>query len=999
MNRTESKSFARLLRRATDPARSAGTVMLLVVGVLLLVLIVGMTYMHVVQEDRRAGLTVDIDAIVLAQADLVAVKLVDDLGIKSTGQHFALDARNNATGAATADGIVDEEPYDYPGPLDKWLAATSPEGASTSWSQVSLLGEAFWNGTDSSTDTTQTLTATNAVGTSKASNGAADADGDGIIDSKPEEAAIATRGGLVFYAWTRVEDMSSKANINVWHSQISSAGAYDADMNAPRFWYPGELDLGGLVYAFTSVNAQYTNVMTADMPGLMAMRGVSGTLPTPWGIATAGRRGNSWLASGKFYGNPQGAYASLHLDSSGSFDPTNELELRHRNGLVYLDREAGIEASGRARNLLRGNVTSAETAWNDSVPGVSSIANYFTNEPRHQLTTYSGASIYRIPMSGDSSTPFYGKRDINQLLTGASPAAALASEIAKVYGSAPVSVLPPSTSSAAIFADQFAANIVDFADDDNQLTPYNGRYGMEALPFICEVYTQGEYAIAAGAADNGDGTWDVTWELQGVAGFVIEIRNPFRKPIKLTDVHLVIGGTDWGDLSVLAGGKMTLAPDEKLMLYRNDGGGTNAVTNLYATDPDLTNVAAAGAGATNAWPTNDGDVVVELRAEDQAAPATLISYSKTLNAYGVPATITEASFSSGADPAGTQGWRYGTSLGNGDRLNTVTIQPSQFVADGRQATPATVYAPTEQLKIRVKANGPSGTIPTAELDRMQLIYADATNLGAASEPPIKSIAELYLVPVIGPSSTLTFAEQWGAATSSEDFLIDWDSSNTVSSSVDYDVPHAVLLVDRLTTLSPREDSVDNDGDGNVDESDELFVPGAINLNTAPEFMLDRILPIASGVKRLAAVDAILAYRDETGTNPRTASTYRNGRKGIAYVGEMINLGTLVGSLEDASENGNDNLAVGGVTVDFLSNPTTGGDGIIDDAEEVAFIVRWLAQTCSTRSDVYCAYILVRGYTPGNLMTPVTERRAAVLLDRSRVVAEDDGVRVLGIIWY
>ena len=989
MNRFELSPWARLHRLAIAPARSAGSVMLLVVGVLLLVLIVGMTYMHVVQEDRRAGLTVDIDAIVLAQADLVGAKLLEDLGMTAAGQHFAFDGDD-------ADTNPDQEPYDYPGDVDKWLAATSPEGASTSWTQVSLLGEGFWNGS-TSTDTTRTLTASNAVGASKASSGAADADGDGIMDSKPEQAAIATRGGLLFFAWARVEDMSSKANINVWHSQVSSAGAYHGTTNAPRWWYPGELDLGGIVNAFKTVNAaQYGAVMNAgsDLSDLLAVRGASASLPTPWGIGTAGQRGHSWLLNGKFSENPQGAYTSLVLDSSGAFDPTNELELRHRNGLIYLENEADIEASGRARSLLRGNLTSAETDWNDSVPGVTSVANYFTNEPRHQMTTYSGASIFRMPVAGDTSTPFWGKRDVNTILASANPAATLATEIGYVYDSAPVALLPPSTATQANFKDQFAASIVDYADDDNQLTLQGGRYGMEALPFICEVYAQGEYAIAAGGTDNGDGTWDVTWQLTGVAGYVIEIRNPFRKDIKLTDVHLVIGGVDWGELNVLAGGKTTLAADEVLMLYRNDGGGTNAVTGLMSGG---TQVAAVGAGATNAWPTTDGSIVVELRAEDQATPTTLVSYSKTNTAYGIPASVAEAAFTSASDPAGTKGWRYGTSLGNGDRLNMVTIQPTQFVADGRVATPATTYSPTEQLRVKVKTNGPAGTIPTSNLDKMQMIIADATDLSAPSEPPLKSIAELWLVSVLGPSATLTFAEQWGSATSSEDFLVDPSSSTTFSSSVDYDVPHAILLADRLTTLSPRADGVDNDGDGTADEADELLIAGTLNVNTAPEFLMDRVFPMPHTNKRLATVNSIIDYR-EGSSGARTSENYRNGRKGVAYVSELFNLATL-SSADNFAGNNIDNPVISGVVADFLSNPASGADGIIDDREEATYVTRWLVQTCSTRSDIYCAYILVRGYSPGNLTTPVTERRAAVLLDRSRVASQNDGVRVLGVIWY
>ena len=990
--------WARLQRRASKSARCAGTVMLLVVGVLLLVLIVGMTYMHVVQEDRRAGLTVDIDAIVLAQADLAGSKLIEDLGVGATGQHFA-DVHTNGTTNGTPDGLPDQEPYDYPGDEDKWLAATSPEGAGTSWPQVSMLGEGFWNGT-ASTDTTRTLTATNAVGAAKPSNGAADSDGDGIMDSKPEQAAIYSRGGLLFFAWARVEDMSSKANLNVWHSQVSAAGAYNATTNAPRWWYPGELDLGGFVNSIKSVNAQYTNVMTADMPGLMGARGTNTALPTPWGT-TAGYRGHSWLLNSKFYENPQVPYAaanSLHLDSSGAFDPTNELELRHRNGLVYLDSEAPIEASGRARNLLRGNISSAESAWNDSVPGVSTIANYFTNEPRHQLTTYSGASIYRVPMAGDSSTPFWGKRDINKLLTSANAAANISSEISAVY-SAGSPAWPPGVTTVAEFSDKLAVNIIDYADDDNLVTVRNGYAGFEALPAITEVYMQEPLIAAASPTPTGSaGSWTAQWDLAGTVGYAIEVRNPFSREISLQNVHLYVGGTSFGELSTIAG-VATLAANDYIVLYRNSTGASanDDVSALIA------GAAAKKVAITGTWPigTFSNTVAVELRAEDQNGTVLTWAYSAAFGreAQGGALGGCDHPGPAAADVVGHTAHRRADYMGNGNGLNAMLMKTTETVFTAK-AQRWTAYNRDVVVNLGVAdktAGGPANKVPVTE----QYIVADRALLTAPAVPPILHVAELFHIPVLGTTSTETIADAWGNQTSVSAFTPQPGSTSTIAASVDYAVPHAVMLCDRLTTLSPREDGVDNDGDGTVDEADELLIPGTLNLNTAPEFLLDRVLPIGNTTIRQAYVDAIRAYRDTPGTTNRSAANYRSGRKGLAYVSEVYNLSALAAG-NDFGRNGASDYngaSFGNIQGDFLANPAAGDDGAIDDAEEKSLVARWLGQTCSTRSDVYCAYILVRGYSPGNLTVPVTERRAAVLLDRSRVATQDDGVRVLGIVWY
>ena len=62
-------------------------------------------------------------------------------------------------------------------------------------------------------------------------------------------------------------------------------------------------------------------------------------------------------------------------------------------------------------------------------------------------------------------------------------------------------------------------------------------------------------------------------------------------------------------------------------------------------------------------------------------------------------------------------------------------------------------------------------------------------------------------------------------------------------------------------------------------------------------------------------------------------------------------------------------------------------------EEKTLIARWLAQVGAVRSDVFTAYILVRGYR-GNASIPQTERRVMVIFDRSRVTNAGDPPRIL-----
>ena len=61
------------------------------------------------------------------------------------------------------------------------------------------------------------------------------------------------------------------------------------------------------------------------------------------------------------------------------------------------------------------------------------------------------------------------------------------------------------------------------------------------------------------------------------------------------------------------------------------------------------------------------------------------------------------------------------------------------------------------------------------------------------------------------------------------------------------------------------------------------------------------------------------------------------------------------------------------------------------------IARWLMQVCSTRSDIYTAYVIIEGYPSGNFNEdPVEAARFLAVFDRSRIVDQNDSVRVLGV---
>ena len=119
----------------------------------------------------------------------------------------------------------------------------------------------------------------------------------------------------------------------------------------------------------------------------------------------------------------------------------------------------------------------------------------------------------------------------------------------------------------------------------------------------------------------------------------------------------------------------------------------------------------------------------------------------------------------------------------------------------------------------------------------------------------------------------------------------------------------------------------------------------------------------------AVVDAIIAYMDtDTPATDRPAGFRTN--KGLAYLGEIYAATYNAANTPGANTTDDHKLpGAGGTVVDFLSNPSdTTADGIIDDCEEQTMPMRWLSQVGAVRSDIYTAYILVRGYAGTTLKT-------------------------------
>lgn len=1060
-------------------ARRRGSTLLLVLAAILLSMLLGLAYMQMVRLDRKGTFEVlrqrDIDMVGKAAMDTIGQQLTSYLDQDSSGGAFD-------SGSATND---QRRYYDYPDTNEPWLASASPGTDSTDattynlWPQISLLTGKY---ADNSTSQDNIPVAA-ATTTSQGYSDFGDADGDGILDSKGEGngsgAPFMSLRGIDYYIWVRVIDNSALVNANVALSQVNNSGSYDvsaAGTDAARWWYPSELDLGGFVYSFNYAGSRMT-----ELTNLLNYRLGKTTTPLTDSLVSWSTRGQFWLNGAAMYGNYTSPYQQLGIDS--------ELELRYRNGLNNNAVTAGIEKQMGGTSdsaLLRSAQTESTYAAALSNMGVTSatpMLAYFSNEPRHQMTTISGHAIFAPRLSTVDSAGQLLQRDINKLAglpSSVTPTTIqnLSDELYKVLSQNGGPTLPTGIGNPKAMANQLAVNIIDYADTDSKLTSYtanaglaadgNTYYGLEPLPFLCETYTQGTYQIAAGGTPNADGTtYTVTWKLHGNIGYVIEIRNPFARPVDLSTVHLHVNAVDWGTLSSLAG-KDSLDPGEVLLLYRDSGGGTgsDAIAPLINAPATGTQTKVA---ITKDWPIDNTGaaptvVVVGLHATlaDGTIPAW--PYAATASAIQLPATINDPAFSAMADPTGTSGYIQSASLGNANKLNMVTIKPTADAIDGFEPWPATppavptiTYDETAtdwSIAADTKAHGPTGPIPAANVNAEQIVFSGSgpvTNGVDTGSGVITQVGELAHIAILGPDATHTVAENWADATSTTAHMLNFtDTKHVGAVNTDLDVPHAVVLLERLTTMSPAEDTFDNDGNGKIDGNDiptattagnlpggkasyESFVPGTINLNTVSPDMLQYVLPIPDQNLRTALAKAIVDYRD----NPTTRTAGRNGtnQKGIAYVGELANLAPFIAAEAsklginnpDPGANTTDNQALNGkintvngiptdqvdveptgkrgTIVDFLGNKDASGttpDGFFNDAEEKSLVIRWLAQTCSTRSDVFTAYILVRGYNPSastGTTTPLMQRRFLVVFDRSHVLTKSDTPRILGILTY
>ncbi|MEM6393776.1 MAG: hypothetical protein AAF797_13460 [Planctomycetota bacterium] len=1055
------------------PQARGSAIILVVISVILLALL-GATYLQITRFERLAEPEQgNIETVLQSIIAKAATVMAEDI-VKDTNQAF--DSRTLDTGApfgdistAEAAGTGGIEPYDY---AFTRLTATATPG---------LVAAADHNGTFNPEILVEDLDdpwlASSFLGTAGPSNGrfvnisnlcgyyidtgpgtpdnlnyarvqqadfepqrvtgasppadttqVADTDDDGFSDARWAWPPIFEIGGIEYVFAIRIIDLSARLNVNTaLMGTDEDGGRVIGDPFAPRGTTPAELSFGGFASdGFGLTAAQMDQIVDTDVVNRRSFMdyrfgGPSTAFPLGEDYNSGPRfyqfaaapadydRLDHWVegslkmaASGTWNGNWDNTLTAPYQGFSIRDDL---VDLLTRNGLND-GENSNIENPGGLSQtaLLRAGAGESGTIASGFAGG---LAGFFTGDARKWLTTHSGTGTLAPPLApGDALDRKYNPidadgEDLDDALAG--------------LGYAPASGM-----AAGDFEAYLALSIGDAADDDNQPMVHDGKAGFEPLPMLTEVHLQVPYQLTSAPAD------PVVVMQRQTAGYAIEIGNPFRFPISLENITLRVDGDDWATLDTLVTGKDTLEVGELIVIYRDSvntpanayddiqGRIRDAPLNTFGTTPAPQVFQVTG---PEPWPTaNTTDIAVELVVEAEDGSDVVYSRINTLNALNAEQTKTFDPWP-GPAPAPTLvnevRFLVENNQGNANLLNMLhtsaddidTEEDATDVTDTAIA-PGNAEAFGDANKINV---GDVADEPTLAGEQFGIPPADRLNY----------LGDLALIPALGVNITgdQPIAEVWGAATSLTQHRLPVPGTGASVSAADdaLRVDYLSLAMARLSAISPLGDGIDNDGNGTIDdEAVENFIPGTMNINSMPEFLISAVLPIPNAGVRGDIANRVIRYRDlvtATGVASDSATQRTAGNPaltranpGIAYIGELF--GPLAGIVVPDADPGEE-MFFDGTTVPLdWNNADINGNGLFDDddgitgdIDEAILFQKWLPQMFSTRSDVYAAYILINGYNDGIYDdTSLTETlRAIVIFQRANVQNAGDKATVLEVI--
>ncbi len=878
-----------------------------------------------------------------------------------------------------------EEYYDYPGVTDRWLASSEPydddsgPGYDYYWPQISdvtgylarqqpmpwdtrtirLFHPSPRSWFEPIIDDYKIIETLNGVLREQL----ADADGDGIADAKwILLEGITSSRGVPIYAAVRVIDNCAVLNVNTLYRSTGDEHERRGDM-LTDIYIDGLKKLGGDdLDIFIHNRARNRDQSAAPVD-----------------------RQVYYLEAARRIDNPD---VNSHMYAL--YDISDELSLRNRFILYPEQTIPRLEADGCLSTTLRADTymnayipysqDAPAAAWDrwqrrfdplegDEVPVASGY------DFRHLLTTYNMDRII---------TPLGAKMiNINQTEDP--------NYVTNLYNL--IKVLLANDPQGQARALQMAANIKDHIDQDSAVTEYRGYFGFERP---CVYISEVAHNKFLDLADPNRPTY---------SSYAVELHKPYagdQRPID-GDWRLLIDDEIWPVLwSGTSNFHVMLWQDDRARLGYDfaDANGFTPPDEANEVSPTTTLRWAAVAGAVSydvylgtsdsavddsATPVSTGLTAIEYNPGGLALMTTYYWRVDDFNGVATHAgkVLTFTTGGSAVPPPDAQtfgGWVPGTpvfaaasdiklqrkvQVGGTDTFITVdsTLVPAWLVGNFTAASfqrDITGHKCVRRLWDDSASESASLTLGS----RNTFTFADP-NVGEITiqarpaNKPLTNIGEIGMVL---------------RRTSYDENKMTWNAISRTNTEADVRLnvadPCLQPIFNYLTVFDPSTDGVDNDGDllGDLvedvpDRSPEWKIPGRININTAPWYVIAQL----PWMQYTAVGDDY--FRARAIVNNRVANGPYRSTADVMRVPEMASLGS----------DGFDNL-----NYENLPGPDFSDDTASDDLEERDLIFARISNLVTVRSDVFTAYILVRIGVDG------PQKRVIAVLDRSNVYPGPSG---------
>jgi hypothetical protein len=601
----------------------------------------------------------------------------------------------------------------------------------------------------------------------------------------------------------------------------------------------------------------------------------------------------------------------------------------------------------------------------------SRLRNIINNETlfqnvRGSLTAYSFDSI--ITNNGTVSSLQMGN-NYYRLNVNTASAAELAAQLRHcVFGTA------------TLMADQIAAHIIDYRDSDNSITVYNGKYGLEAHPYINELF----YATAT-------------------AYHRIELINPFNRSIGIGGWKLEVNRGGTTTTYTLGTATISAAPSASNPVYFVLG---DNVTGVYGTYTLTTDLVVSNPSLLNIYDYDDNgnpiEVVVTLKENsnnvivdqvypsaymhsvsilnliddlisrvsscpDPPSPNSLINKLEQAGNYldqAIPdcdsAEVRLESFENEVE--GLSHHHHGSWEDCVSNNANEWISRAEYIEEVCENPPPPKWASIGQRKIPIleRSSNWTGSSTNNTIGTTNISFNNIRQLVIANKDII-SLGELGHLLTVGYNTNYSYTLDASYATSTN--YVDNAKMNLFGGTF-------TTIPDYFTVLDPKNDAIDDDADGAIGtdtgnqpgdiDGPEIQVAGRVNINTA-----------SAGV--LAALPGT-----STNTSLGTWSALIQSKTGYSLIDNIINARpySTVGALTSATGMNNSGMNYFGT-----DNVDNDGDGFIDEKDEKDLIFTSISNLITTHSNVFAVYVTARIVNSSASQT-FAEKKLVAIVDRS-----------------